>query len=294
MIATSTALLAAGLAGAGGSVASGIIGSRAAGNAARTQAEAAERTGAEQTALAREMFNRQQENMKPWLDVGKESLYQLRDLMRPGGDLTKTFDQPFTPPAAFDPKSVQFDPGFERRMEQSQKAIQRWASAGGKLGSGGTAMKLIREAQDMTSDEYGRAHDRTYGRYSDDYGRALTEWNTARNQFMQNQDTMYNRFANLAGTGQTAANQIGSADAAATGALLNATGSREAAAAARAAGMVGSANAWSGGLSGAFNNIQGALTTRALLQPTSIPGYSAMRRWAEAPRFSMSENSFAY
>lgn len=55
---------------------------------------------------------------------------------------------------------IQMDPGFEFRMKEGQKALERSAAARGGLGSGGTLKALTRYAQGVASDEYQRAFER--------------------------------------------------------------------------------------------------------------------------------------
>lgn len=290
-IATATALLAAAIAGAGASVASGVIGSKAATGAAQTQAEAtksaaqlsSEATQASLSEQKRE-FDTNQQNLQPWLQSGQGALGQLNTMLAPGGTLQQGYSAalPTAPgaPAPFDPNSVKFDPGFQYRMDQSNKALQQWAAARGGLFSGGTGQKLVRNAQDMTSQEYQNAYSRDFGAYQQNYqnqlqsyGAQLQGYGTGANTFYANQANLYNRLAGLAGTGQTAANQLAvtgtqaAAGIGATGvqgaAAQGAAG--EAGAAATAAGQVGSANAFTGALNGIGSNFTNFALLSALL-----------------------------
>ena len=77
------------------------------------------------------------------------------------------------------------DPGYAFRLEQGQKALERSAAARGGLISGNTGGALQQFGQGLASQEYQNA-----------YNRALTQYNTT---------------AALAGVGQTATNQLGTA-----------------------------------------------------------------------------------
>jgi hypothetical protein len=77
------------------------------------------------------------------------------------------------------------DPGYAFRLEQGQKALERSAAARGGLISGNTGGALQRFGQGLASQEYQAAYDRALGRY--------------------------NTTAALAGIGQTATNQMGTA-----------------------------------------------------------------------------------
>lgn len=55
---------------------------------------------------------------------------------------------------------IQMDPGFDFRMKEGQKAIERSAAASGALRTGGTLKALTQYAQGVASDEYSRAFER--------------------------------------------------------------------------------------------------------------------------------------
>ena len=178
LIGTTAAIIAAAAISAGTTVASGVIGSKAARGAAAGQTAAADRSAEmqlqaarESNALQKEMFEKNQANLQPYLETGGVANTKLRELLNLGyPEYGKTFQGPqFKQPGAFDPSKVQFDPGFQYRMDQSTKAIERFAAKSGTFLSGGTGMKLIRNAQDMTSQEYGAAYGRASGQQQVDY-----------------------------------------------------------------------------------------------------------------------------
>lgn len=123
----------------------------------------------------------------------------------------------------------QADPGYEFRLQQGQKALERSASAGGRFLGGGTLKALTRYGQDMGSQEFGRAFDR----------------------FNLNRNTRFNQLAAVAGIGQTANGQLaqlGSLNATTQGNNL-----MGAATVAGNAGMAGAAG-WSTALNNGVNN----------------------------------------
>jgi hypothetical protein len=113
------------------------------------------------------------------------------------------------------------DPSYQFRLGEGMKALERTAAARGGLLSG----SAMREAQ-----RYGQ-------------GLASTEYATA-----------YNRLAAMAGLGQTAAQQLGTAG---MNAASNIGAGMGAAAQARASGYMGPANALTGGLQSYLNYSQG-------------------------------------
>lgn len=253
MIGTSLALLLGTLASTGAGVASAKIGSNAAKGAAATQKAAAD----ESVALQRDIFNKQQQNLEPWLQSGRGALDQLNNLLGPGGKLRE--DSPgFQAPAPFDQSKVQFDPGYDLRMKASNDALQAWAASKGSLFSGGTGMKLVKNAQENTSQEYAQAFGRQYGQYQDMYSRSLQTYNTNNSNFQQNQANLYNRLSGMAGIGQQA---TGQANASLGQMGTDVSNSIQGGANALSAGQVGSANQYST----AISNIGGAFSSSALL-----------------------------
>lgn len=122
----------------------------------------------------------------------------------------------------------QADPGYQFRLSEGEKAINRAAAAGGRYDSGRALKDLTRFGQDTASNEYGNAY----------------------NRFNNDQSNRFNRLASLAGVGQTANNQIA---AAGQNMANNVSQNQLAAGNARASGYVGSANALGGAASGIGN-----------------------------------------
>ena len=80
----------------------------------------------------------------------------------------------------------QADPGYQFRLEQGQKALDRRMNAQGKTFSPEAAKAMNEYNSGMASQEYGQAY----------------------NRYNINQDSLYNRLAGLAGMGQTATGQL--------------------------------------------------------------------------------------
>lgn len=173
--------------------------------------------------------------------------------------LLQGWNQQFQAPTDVTEKN---DPGYQFRLNQGLQALQNSAAARGGLLSGNTAQAINDYAQQSASNEYGNV-----------YGRALGEYQQNYNIYEQNQANQYNRLANLAGVGQTAAGQLNSAGGQAAGnvgnILLNSGqqigNAYQNAGAATASGYVGSANAIGGGISGATGSLGQYLTLNSLL-----------------------------
>lgn len=200
-------LIGLGVAGAAG-IGSAIAGHRGASKAAKAQ----ERSAREAMDLQREIYGQQRADQAPWLQAGQASLADLLRQMQ-GGAFSNNVN----------PQSLAGDPGYQFRLAEGQKALERSAAARGGLNSGGTMRSLARYSQGVASDEYQNA------------------WNRNR---MSNMDS-FGRLAQLAGMGQGAAQSLGgfgSQYAGQMGNLYGAVGN------AQSAGHIGRANAVSGGL----------------------------------------------
>ena len=161
---------------------------------------------------------------KPFYDVGVNALPELVEASK---------YQPFTM------DKFQADPGYAFRLSEGQKALERSAAARGGLLSGGTGKALQRFGQEFGSQEYTNA----FNRYQ-----------------IENQAKL-NPLQSLTGMGQTTAQQLGSAGQTMASNIGNNIGN---AAAARASGYVGTANALTGGLGTYLNYKQGQNTLAAL------------------------------
>ena len=179
---------------AGASLIGGAIASDSAKDAARIQQAGADRAVGEQ----RRQFDITRQDLAPWQEAGTQALGRLKMAVGlDGGDAMQ---------------ALEMDPGYNFRMGEGQKAIERSAAARGNQLSGATLKALTRFGQDYASNEYGNA---------------------------------VNRLAGLSGTGQTTANQIGAFGA---NFANNAGNMYTQAANAGAAGRVASGNAFRGAI----------------------------------------------
>ena len=270
---------AIGAAVAGGSLLSGLLGADASQSAANTQYQATQ----EGIGETRRQFDISQRNSAPYRQVGTSALYALRGLMglpneqqrlqsptaptraaytsqvsTPTGgggssylgsmyggsnqptQTTPQFDengyntalaqyndalsafnaQPASTGATAGPSSIASSPDYQFRLNEGYKGLDRGAAARGSLLSGATQKALQEYGQQSASQEFGNRANRLMG---------------------------------IAGIGQNAVNNESSAGAQNASTISDLLGSG---AAARAAGTVGAANAWSGGI----NNATSALS----------------------------------
>lgn len=185
---------------------------------------------------------------KPFYDVGVNALPELVAASK------------YTP---FTMDKFQADPGYAFRLSEGQKQLDRSAAARGGLISGGALKAATRYGQDMGSQEFTNA----FNRYQ-----------------IENQAKL-NPLQSLTGMGQTTAQQLGTAG---RNMASNVGEAQQNAAAARASGYVGQANALTSGLGTYLNYSQGQNTLAALRggggyraptgYGTQVPGdYSSMR-----------------
>lgn len=122
------------------------------------------------------MYTQQRADLEPWRQAGTTAL---------SGMANPDFQRDFS--AA----DFQKDPGYDFRMQEGQKALERSAASRGGLQSGGTLKALSRYGQDYASGEYQNAY----------------------NRFNSDRDRRFGRLSSLAGLGQTANNQIAQTNA---------------------------------------------------------------------------------
>lgn len=189
-------------------VTSSVIGADAAGKAAGTQADASR----EAARIQQEQFNLTNEQQKPYREAGYSALSDIGG-MKPY--LTKQFTtEDFT---------SGIDPGYAFRLSQGQEATKRMANMGGGTIGGNALQGMEDYSQGLASTEYGNAF----------------------NRFQTQRSNIYNTLASIAGLGSTSLNQTTAAGTTSAGNI----GSNIAnAGAATAGGIVGQANALSGGL----------------------------------------------
>ena len=215
-----------------------ILGSSLIGGMAASDAASVQAGAADRTAELQ--YRQNQENVarqKPFYDVGVNALPELVQASR------------YTP---FSMSKLQQDPGYAFRLSEGQKLLDRTAARDNRLFSGGALKAATRYGQDMGSQEYMSA----FNRYQIE--------NAARLQPLQS----------LTGMAQTTANTLGTAGQNMASSVGDAMGS---AAAARASGYVGGANALTSGLGTYLNYNQGNNMLSALRGRGNSSGLSG--RW---------------
>jgi hypothetical protein len=102
--------------------------------------------------------------LNPYTSAGATAQEQLAAGIAPGGQFNKTFQA----------SDLEMDPGYQFRLSEGQKALERSAAAGGSLGSGGTLKALSRYSQGVASDEDSKAFERYRVGQNDAFSRLNT------------------------------------------------------------------------------------------------------------------------
>lgn len=185
------------------SVISGTLQAEAARSAGNKQADAAD--AATQAQLR--MYEEGRADTAPWREAGANALVDLVSRVKAGpGDFTKS-------------------PGYDFRIGEGNKAVERGAAARGGVLSGATQKALERYSQDYASNEY--------------------------NNFLQQYYQSLTPYQSLAGIGQTTAMQNAASGNAVAGQIGQ---NMQTGANALAAGQINQANAYSGAINSGVNN----------------------------------------
>jgi hypothetical protein len=183
----------------------------------------ANKAAKEQVKAQRESLARQEELQAPFREAGLTSQNRLLDYMGLGKDPKAEGFGRYA--RDFSMSDYQEDPGYQFRLKEGLKALDRKAAMrGGSLG--GNALRAGQEyAQDMASQEYQNAF----------------------NRYQINRSNQLQPLQSLMGAGQTSSNILTGATDKAYGAMGDA----------RASGYLGVGNAINQGISGLTNYYQG-------------------------------------
>lgn len=220
---------------------SALLGASASKSAAKTQAAATDRAGEVQ----KQMFDEQNRLQEPFRQGGMAAQNKLLTYFGlPGGTEGADYGK-YT--RDFGMSDFTADPGYNFRLGEGLKSLDRQAAARGGLISGGALKAAQRYGQDFASNEFTNAF----------------------NRFQTNRANQLQPLQSLMGAGQTATNTMGNAAAnygTNAGNLITSGG------AARASGYVGGANALTSGLGQYMNYTQNQnLLNRLMPQAGGAP-----------------------
>jgi hypothetical protein len=125
-----------------------LIGAKMSGDAAKSAARTSAESADKATALQQQMYEENIARQQPFLQTGTEFFNRLAAVQR-GGPEAQNF--------------LQMDPGYQFRLSEGLKALDRQAAARGGLISGGALKAAQRYGQDLGSQEFGAAYNRLAG-----------------------------------------------------------------------------------------------------------------------------------
>ena len=165
----------------------------------------------EQNAQARADF-------APWRQAGLDSLTAIKEKLNNGYFTEKKWE-------GYDPEKLTEDPGYQFRLSEGERMINRQQAAGSGTHSGATLARMAKYGQDLASQEFGAARDR-----------AVQDWGIEEGR----KSDAFTRLFNMSNVGLGATGSITSNAVAATGAIAS---QRSAGANALGQGAIGAANA---------------------------------------------------
>lgn len=224
-----------GAVGAAGSLFGGLFGASASEKAAQEYEQALQQgedflQGQEKQGLA---------NYAPWQNAGASATNTLAGLLgTPGQGLLQPWNQTFTAPTAAQAAAT---PGYQFQLQQGENAMQNSAAGNGSLLSGRTLADLNNFAQGTASTNY-----------QNTFNNAQSQYQSAYNTFLNNQNNTYSRLMGVSGEGLQAAGGEGQLIQGIGGDIASLMGQKGAAA---AQGTIGAANAYGSILPGMASSI---------------------------------------
>jgi hypothetical protein len=178
--------------GAAGAIFGGLFGAHASNNAANQYIKYLQQ--AEDLLQGQEKQGLQ--NFQPFQEGGARAEKTLSDLMgTPGQGLLTPWTQKFAAPTAAEAEQT---PGYQFQLQQGENALQNSAAGKGSLLSGRTMADLNNYAQGVASTNY-----------QNTFNNALTQYQTAYQSFLNNQQNTYNMLQGQAGLGAQTAGMEG-------------------------------------------------------------------------------------
>lgn len=224
---------------AAASAAASIYGANKSAEAATDAANTAAASTREGIAFQRDVYNKNQENMAPYMESGKNALATYNEKLAGAKQPEFNYVQPEFNFSTYE------DPGAKYQMQQASRALQASSLARGAAG-GGFAKALMEKNQEMANTAYGSAWQRYLDKTKINYGQEADKY--SRNQDWFN--NIMNRYQGQAAAGQSAAAGQGT-----LGAQIgqNLQAGYNSVGESLASGKLGTAGAWNAGLTGATN-----------------------------------------
>ena len=114
----------------------------------------------EADALLKQLYGENMEALEPYTATGRNAIQTLNAATGPGGDFNKTFTG----------ADLENEPGYQSRLAEGAKALERSAARRGTLLGGRGLKEMERFSQGYASEEFGKAFQRFREDRSDRYG----------------------------------------------------------------------------------------------------------------------------
>lgn len=152
MIGTTGAIIASAVIGLGGSLLAGKVQADAAEKGTKAVTEANDKNIEE----SKRQYDQNRADLAPWRDAGTKALDEIKTGLTDGSFSMDNFD-------------FKAEPGYQFRVDEGTRALERSAAARGNLFSGATGRAVTQLGQEYASDEYDRAYARAAGEKRDKY-----------------------------------------------------------------------------------------------------------------------------
>lgn len=162
----------------------GLTDSEAGGRAYDRQSVAIDRANK----IQKELYDEGKERLAPYLEEGEISFKDLIGLIKNSKNFSDADGKFQGHSGVLGETDFKKDPGYDFRMKEGQKAIERMAAANGRLNSGATMKELQRYGQNMASNEYQNA----YNRFNSDYTNAYNRYNFDQSRNLNNMRSLVN------------------------------------------------------------------------------------------------------
>jgi len=129
------------------------------------------------------IFDVTREDLRPFREAGVGALTELAGLSAVGGEFSQQLAQPFEPfdePFKFGTEEFEADPGFQFRLAEGERALNRAASARGGLVSGGQLRDLTEFSSGLASQEFGAAEARALNERNLNFNESLASFSLDR------------------------------------------------------------------------------------------------------------------
>jgi hypothetical protein len=162
--------------------------------------------------IMNDMYAENKTRHSPYIDQGYKSFTELVNLpvFKEDYERFSNVDSPYrNHSGTFTQDEIKMDPGYQFRLDEGLKAIERARASKGLLNSGATLKDLVRYSQDYASNEFGKAYDRKRTDYNDAFNRFNYDRDSGFNRRLGNYQRERNHLSELANIGRDSVTALG-------------------------------------------------------------------------------------